>query len=88
MLRSFKSLVQGRIAREKKRYARGSFKTLTMCKQCYTFRYKNSWHFEKPELLESEGEATLPVRFVQCPACIEQENAIYESESGLVWGRG
>ena len=55
-----------------------NLKYLTMCKQCYTFYYKNSWHFEKPELLEYNSEAVLPVKFTQCPMCVEQENALFE----------
>jgi hypothetical protein len=64
-----------------------NIRSLTMCKQCYTFYYKNSWHFEKPDLLESNRETVLPVKFTQCPVCIEQENALFDVESDLVFGR-
>lgn len=61
---------------------------LTMCKSCYTFYYKNSWHFEKPSYLEQTRDEEIPVRFTQCPACMEQELALYETESNLVFSRG
>ncbi|MBI3306087.1 hypothetical protein HYZ82_03125 [Candidatus Nomurabacteria bacterium] len=61
-----------------------NYKTLTMCEKCYAFRYRNSWHFKKPDYLNSEQE--VPVIFTQCSACIEQENALYENESELAFG--
>ena len=62
--------------------------TLTMCKECYTFRYGKLWRFERPELLKSSREPVLAVKFTQCPTCIEQENATHELESDLIWSRG
>ncbi len=62
-------------------------KKLTMCWKCFTFYYKNSWHFEKPEYLNRDYEREIPVRFTECPACLEQELALYESESDLILGR-
>ncbi|MES3004572.1 MAG: hypothetical protein V4690_00495 [Patescibacteria group bacterium] len=59
-----------------------NFRALTMCKQCYTFYYKNSWHFEMPNEIDGDSETQVPVRFTQCPACIEQELALYDTESG------
>ena len=59
-----------------------NFRALTMCKKCYTFYYKNSWHFERPEAIEHVSETEVAVRFTQCPACVEQELALYDSESG------
>jgi hypothetical protein len=61
------------------------YRKLTMCKKCFTFYYKKGWHFEKPAYLDSDREEEIPVRFTQCPACLEQEVAAYEME-GLVFG--
>lgn len=61
-----------------------NYRTLTMCERCYAFKYRNSWHFKKPDYLSSEQE--VPVIFTQCSACLEQENAMYESESELAFG--
>ena len=58
-----------------------NYRTLTMCERCYAFKYRNSWHFKKPEYMSSEQE--VPVVFTLCAACIEQENALYEKESEL-----
>ena len=60
-----------------------SVKGLTMCKKCYTFYYKNSWHFESPEYLDQTYEVEIPVHFTKCLACMEQEQALYETESNL-----
>ena len=57
------------------------FKVITMCEKCYTFYYKNSWHFEKPEEVLASEDYTVPVHFTQCPACLEQEIA-YDMELG------
>ena len=56
---------------------------LTMCSKCYSFYYRNSWHFEKPSLLNREHDEVF-VRFTECPPCLEQELAFYETESGFV----
>jgi hypothetical protein len=53
-------------------------KRLTMCKKCYTFNYKNSWHFYKPPYLETDRENEVFVRFTMCPACLEEETNFYE----------
>jgi len=58
-------------------------KGLTMCKKCFTFYYKNSWHFERPEYLNQDDEVKIPVHFKVCLACMEQEQALYETESNL-----
>ncbi len=60
-------------------------KRLTMCKSCYTFYYKRSWHFERPAYLENDHEEDIPVRFTKCPACMEQEIALYERENNFVF---
>ena len=63
-------------------------KTLTMCESCYAFYYKNSWHLKKPAYLGEGYEEEVPVFFTQCPACLEQENALYDMESSLILGNG
>ena len=65
---------------------RNTFKKLTMCKKCYTFYYKNSWHFERPSYLEEGREEDVAVHFTECPSCLEQSLAFYESESSMVLG--
>ena len=55
---------------------------LKMCKKCYTFYYKNSWHFEKPKQLEGgEGEPVVSICFTECPACLEEEMSSYNMET-------
>ena len=62
-------------------------KKLTMCKKCYSFHYRKVWHFEAPTTLQNEEEPELSVRFSVCPACMEQELALYERESdGFSYG--
>jgi heterodisulfide reductase subunit B len=82
MLKKFKTLAEDWAVNQNKRFTRDkNFRVLTMCKQCYTFYYRNSWHFERPQLLDTENEPTVAVRFTQCPACVEQETAFYDLES-------
>ena len=58
---------------------------LTMCRKCYSFYYKSFWHFEAPlAIQEDNDEKEIPVRFSQCPACIELEVALYERDNDLV----
>jgi len=57
---------------------------LQMCRKCYSFKYDNGWHFERPDRLqeldvEAESEGT-SVQFSQCPSCIEEDIAIFEME--------
>lgn len=61
-------------------------KTLAMCDGCYAFYYKNSWHLQKPEYLSEYQEEEIPIVFTQCLACLEQEEALYEKESSLIFG--
>lgn len=50
-----------------------------MCKNCYAFYYKNSWNFKKPSYLNQyKDDEEIAIRFLQCGACIEQENALFE----------
>ena len=76
------------VAGHKKRISEGhqNLKKITMCKKCFTFYYKNSWHFERPVYLDLDREDEIPVRFTECPACLEMEVASYETESNLVMG--
>lgn len=62
-----------------------NLKTLTMCERCFSFYYNHSWHFERPDYLEHDTDSTVPVYFTQCLACLEQEDARYETESSLIW---
>ena len=51
------------------------------CRKCYSFKYDNSWHFERPEyLLQKDIEEKVTVKFSQCPACIEETLAMYDME--------
>ncbi|MBA3732863.1 hypothetical protein H0W91_00630 [Patescibacteria group bacterium] len=84
MLRKFKSIANDWVTTQKKRYPNNrAFKSLTMCKKCYTFYYKKSWHFERPDFIDLAAEEEIPVKFTQCPACLEQELSLYENESNL-----
>jgi len=69
------------------RNIKSGFRALTMCKKCYTFYYKKAWHFERPEYLDDYVEQEVPVRFTECPACLEQDEALFEKESSLVLSR-
>ena len=82
MLKDIKSKAQDWVSGHNKRISeRKNFGKLKICKKCLTFYYKNSWHFERPLYLEQDIEQEIPVRFTECPACLEQEEAFYESES-------
>lgn len=87
MLTEFKTLAKNwtERRREEKTPKGTSFRALTVCRECYTFYYKNSWHFERPENLELHKDSRVTVRFTQCPACLQQELAAYDMESELVW---
>ncbi len=62
-----------------------NYRTLTMCESCYSFKYQNSWHFKRPDwYARQDKDQEIPVLFTQCSACLEQENALYETESELV----
>ncbi len=61
-------------------------KLITMCKSCYSYYDKKSWSIERPIYLSVDQDLDVPVHFTQCPACIEQELAMYEIESDLVMG--
>jgi len=82
MLTKLKVLTKKWAKQERQRFPRTrNFKAITMCKQCYTFYYKKSWHFEMPVELDSDNEDQVPVKFTQCSACLEQELASYGFES-------
>jgi hypothetical protein len=81
MLKKLKLVTRDWALSNKKKFPQNrNFRMLTMCKKCYTFYYKNSWHFESPNYLNIDSDKELPVRFTQCPACLEQEQALYERE--------
>ena len=86
MLKQIKSIIEDSIL-DQKQNIRSGFRALTMCKKCYTFYYRKAWHFERPEYLDDYVEQEVPVRFTECPACLEQDQAMYETESNLVLGR-
>lgn len=91
MLIEFKTFAKKWAERRKgeKNYKEDSgLKTLRVCRECYTFYYKNSWHFEKPDDVESyRKNSRVSIDFTQCPACLEQELATYDMESDLMWRR-
>lgn len=90
MLKKIKLSAKEWIESSQKRFAVDNSsvpKRLTMCKKCNTFYYKNAWHFEKPAFMELERDEEIPVRFTECPACIELEEALYESETEFAWRR-
>jgi len=53
---------------------------LKICKNCFSFYYSHSWHFEKPDYLNKEPEEEVTVFFSQCPACVEETLAAYDME--------
>ncbi len=60
----------------KKKFSRSrNFGSLTMCKKCYTFYYKHSWHFYKPKQFDSDSDSVVSVHFIQCPSCLEENSA-------------
>jgi hypothetical protein len=73
MLVKFKSLKDWGANKRKKFSKARKCGSLTMCKKCFTFYYKHSWHFYKPEQLEKDADAVISVHFTECPACLEQE---------------
>lgn len=88
MLKKLKLSAQDWVLNHRKRFAESNaVRKLAMCKKCYTFYYKNSWHFDKPLFLETDAEEEIPVRFTECPACLEQDSISYEMEMDLVLGR-
>lgn len=81
MLKHIKSFTNNRAMRYMKEFnERRNFKSLKMCKKCYTFYYKNSWHIDRPEQLEGDTEPIVFVRFTECPACLEEGLALYDAE--------
>jgi len=50
---------------------------IEMCRKCYAFRQRESWHMERPEyFLENEVEEKI-VRFILCPTCTEEALGVY-----------
>lgn len=87
MLKKLKLSAGNWVSNHKKNFHLQREKTsrLTMCKKCFTFYYKNSWHLERPGYLDKDLEVEIPVHFTECLACMEQDQALYdEVESGLV----
>jgi hypothetical protein len=76
-VKDWKISPKGRVNKGKK------FRAVTMCKRCYTFFYRNSWRIERPLEVNHNDNSEVPVRFTECPACIEQELAMYDSEIAL-----
>lgn len=82
MLKKLKLSASDWIVSRKKRLSKGeSPGKVTMCKKCYTFYYKNSWHLERPAYIEENIDAEIPVRFTECLLCLEQEIASYGAEN-------
>lgn len=87
MLKKIKQSAKDWVSNRRKRLSEdGSQKKITMCKKCYNFAYKNSWHFDKPLFLEVDRDEDVPVHFTECPACLEQEAAFYDRESEFAMG--
>jgi len=87
MLKQFKTLAKKWTEnRIKKPPKVENFRTIMMCESCYSFYYKNSWHFKMPKYFNEYHEEEIPVLFTQCAACLEQENALYDRESSLIPG--
>ena len=85
MLKKISLSAEQWVASHKKRVAESrDVRKLAMCKKCYTFYYQNSWHFDKPVYLDLDAEEEIPVRFTECPACLEQEESLNEMESNLI----
>ncbi len=61
-------------------------KRLTMCRKCYAFHYKRSWHFERPMHLDESREQEVPVLFTECTACLKEEDIFSERESTFAPG--
>ena len=81
MLTKLKSMARDWSSGKEQKQKKENTSSLTMCKDCYTFYYKNSWHFEKPDTVTNSESYTIPVHFTQCPACLEQEVISYDMES-------
>lgn len=78
MLKKLKINAKEWSASQRSKYqAHKSFKKLIMCKKCYTFYYKNSWHFFKPKNVVIDHNEEIPVKFTECSACMEQETASF-----------
>ena len=82
MLTKFQDLATDWSEGEGRRSSRSrTFRALTMCEKCYTYYYKNSWHFERPDNFPSEHDgAAVSVHFTRCAACLEQEEALCAEE--------
>ncbi len=82
MLKKIKTQARDWVVSSRKRFLGDkSSKKLTMCKKCFTFYYRNSWHFDKPMVLETDRDEEIPVQFTKCNACLDQESIFYEVES-------
>lgn len=88
MLKNIRSNVENWVVNNRKKFSRHrAVKKITMCSHCHTFFYNNSWHFDKPLNLDVEDGVEIPVKFTECPACLELENISYEREADFVWNR-
>ena len=87
MLKKLRISANRWVSNKKNNYSkRVNSKKLTMCKKCFTFYYKNSWHFDRPRDVSLDNDIEIPVRFTDCAACLEEESSVLENESGLAWG--
>ena len=81
MSKHFRLFDRDWVTNYRRKFNRGkNLGSLKMCKKCYTFYYKNSWHFDKPKSLEEAEEPVISVHFTQCPACLEEELSLYNLE--------
>lgn len=85
MLKKIKSGTRKWLLNHKKNSrANSSLKKITMCKKCYTFYYRSSWHSDKPMTLETDHDEEIDVYFTKCTACLDLESIFYEAEPKLV----
>jgi hypothetical protein len=84
MLKKFKTAAKDwALSHKNKTGKTRHIRALTMCRKCYTYYYNNSWHFERPDYIENESDVEVPVRFTECQACLQEEEAFYDMESGV-----
>lgn len=75
MLKKIRSLSPWGAHAKKKFSGSKKCSSLTMCKKCYTFYYKHSWHFYRPKQLDKSIDYFVSVHFTECPSCLEQDLA-------------
>lgn len=80
MLKNIKKIAE-EMTDDQSRNSNSRFRAFSMCKKCFTFFYKKTWHFERPDYLDDYADQEIPVKFTECPACLQEERALLDSES-------